>query len=102
MGEARRRREHQREQEFAIHGMGIEQRVDAGPKINGPVPEWTGAHFWAMVFIHRVNPAKMLAPGAELVHFDTESLVTSQGPVCLHCASSWPADSNRCTNAVPD
>lgn len=49
-----------------------------------PLPEYDGRHFWMVVAMFRVtNPAR-----AEFM-LDRESVVTVDGPGCLHCEQLW-------------
>jgi hypothetical protein len=53
----------------------------AGP---GALPEYNGRHFWMILAMFRVaNPAR------EEFILDRESVVTVDGPSCLHCEQPW-------------
>ena len=53
---------------------------------NAPMPPMErGKHLWIYTHLYRANPR----PDQQQVHFDTENLLSIDGPGCFWCGRNW-------------
>ncbi len=68
---------------MSIRYSGILQEGDPR-KIHATMPEYAGRHLWIYAAVFKVEE-----PARSQQNFDSENLLTIEGPMCFHCEQMW-------------